>query len=310
MSLEAFVEDAALDWLDETGRPLGERASAHWDGVVARGEGALATCPYADRRRGSPMNVSALAQVQRHWPAVLDALSAHGGPTAAAAWRATCRLRWSPLWGPRPVPSVVAATFKTALGLNRPLTAWLLQHPGAAAEPLHQLIDPQELLVRLDAEGWLHGQHLVCSAPPGMLRASWTALHSDHRAQPHPADAAVAWVCGLWAVLGATRRLLRRGVLDEVPGWSPVADPRPDWPLVARWLGARGPGALVREVARFPPRLVLRLWDDEPPALVTLVDEAERADTLRGLDEAWARYLDDQRRRGHPGGAGSSATTR
>ena len=281
---DAFLHDHLLDWPDTEGRWLGETAAAGF----RTAEEDVAPCPYAGRAGG--MNAAALRQVNRHWPTVLDTLGAWSGPTAGAAWRATCRGRWAPLWHARPLPGPVAATFKTALGLHRPLTAWLLASPGAAAAPLHDLVAPDALPGRLLDEGWLHGQHLVCSAPPRQLVAAWQALARPTPAELHPADTAAVWVSGLWAVLGQTRELLRRGVLHEVPGWSPVASPHPDWPCVARWLGARGPGALVREVPRFDPAWSLRLWDVPPPPLVQLVEAATAATSLRALDEAWSAY--------------------
>ena len=131
---DAFLHDHLLDWPDTEGRWLGETAAAGF----RTAEEDVAPCPYAGRAGG--MNAAALRQVNRHWPTVLDTLGAWSGPTAGAAWRATCRGRWAPLWHARPLPGPVAATFKTALGLHRPLTAWLLASPGAAAAPLHDLV--------------------------------------------------------------------------------------------------------------------------------------------------------------------------
>ncbi|MCB9673974.1 MAG: hypothetical protein H6737_02600 [Alphaproteobacteria bacterium] len=283
----ALVDDALLDWRDVTGRWLGESAAAGWDPAPDE----VRPCPFAGSRRGEPMNAGALAQVTAGWSGVLAALTACSGPTAAHAWRATCRLRWAPLWAGPPVAAPTAAAFKTALGLNRPLTSWLLLAPGAASRPLAALVPPDRVVARLEAEGWLHGQHQVCAGPPGHIEAAWAALCASRPPDPHPADDAALVVSALWAVLGATRRLLRDGVLHEVPGWSPVATPRADWPESARLLLARGPGALVREVPHFEPAWALHVWEAVPPPLAALVDRCERAPCLADLDAAWRDLL-------------------
>lgn len=281
--LEALVHDSLLDWLDTEGRPLGESASPLWDGEGER------ACPFAGSRRGRPMNTAALAQVLAHREQALAALRAASGPTAGDAWLATCALRWAPLFGPRPVPATDAATFKTVLGITRPLTSWLLLSPGSAGEPLHTLVPPGTVVDRLEHEGWLHGSRQVCAAPPERIVEAWEALVVPDTPEIDTTGALVA--SGLWAVLGQTRSLLRQGVLHEVPGWSPVASPQPGWPAVTHLLAARGPGSLVREVPRFEPRWARHVWVDVPPALDALVTACEQSRTLSDLDGAWAAFV-------------------
>jgi len=273
--LAAVVHDHILDVPDADGRWLGESHAA----VEAPLDPAA--CPHADTRRGLPMHRAPWRQVAEHFEAVLDQLTAHSGPTAAHAWRATCRLRWGPLWGPIPVPSVDSAAHKTALGLERPLSSWLLLTPGAAARPLHELVSVDDYAARLDAEGWLHGRRSVCPAPPSVLARAWAALPSEEPPGPHGADIVPHWISGLWAVLGATRGLRKQGVAD--------ADGDAE---VLALLDAGGPGALVREVPVFEPRWALHVWEESPPALLALVDACEAAERLADLDQAWHTYLD------------------
>lgn len=235
------------------------------------------------------MNGAALAQVMGAWPEVLATLQAHGGPTAAHAWRACCRLRWGPLWGEPPVSEPVAAVFKTVLGLQRPLTAWLMLHPGAAARPLPDLVGGA-LAERLDQEGWLHGQVQVCAGPMGRIREAWLALHQPGPPEPDRAEVAAWWVAGLWVVLANARRCVRE---DRVPrdwAWTGAVDEH--WPLSLQRLRCRGPGAWVREIEVFDPAWVLRLFEDQPSSLLRLLDACEDADP-KGLDAAFDRFLED-----------------
>ena len=282
-ALQQLIDDALLDWRDTEGRLLGERHG------VGFGDEGHRPCPYGDSRRGRPMNRAAWGQVVRYWEGAVAALRAHGGPTAAHAWRACCRLRWAPLWGPQPVPVEDAVAFKTALGLERPLSSWLLLEPGAARRPLHALCAPNALVERLDAEGWLHGQASVCPATARHLVQAWEALSQPAPPFVHRADRSALWVSGLWAVLGATRRVLRDG--GGPSGWSPALGAAPGAPRVLHLLCARGPGLLVREVPRFEPRWALHVWDEAPDALLALVDRCEAATGLPALDAAWASFV-------------------
>jgi len=239
------------------------------------------------------MNAAALRQVVAHWPTVLSALSAATGPNAGDAWLATSRLRWMPLALPEPLPEGVAATFKTVLGLHRPLTAWLLGTPGASSRPLAELVRP---LSRLDDEGWLVGAHQACAAPPARIQDAWDALGSPIASELPPGaefGERCAWiVAGTWAILGATRQVLRSGS-DEAPTWSPVGPVDPDWPVVLRLLRKDGPGALVREVPTFDPTWVRDLHPALPPRVATSIEAAERAvgarSPLAALGEVWER---------------------
>lgn len=280
--LEALIADELLDWPDTAGRFLGEQASRRY-----QEGGDTVRCPYADSRRGEPMNGAALAQVMGQWPVVLQQIRSHGGPTAAHAWRATCRLRWGPLWSEPPVAEPVAAVFKTVLGLQRPLTAWLLMHPGAAGRPLSELLDG-DLGERLEAEGWLHGQVQVCAGPMRRIREAWEALEAPGEPADHPADVTPLWVSGLWMVLAHARSCVRE---DRVPAdWAWTGEVPAEWPRVLRWLRARGPGRWVREVEVFDPAWVLHLWEGVPEPVAQLAKDCERADP-DGLDAAFDRFL-------------------
>lgn len=285
-----------LDWVDRGGRRLGEQASPqqHPDGT------RLHKCPYHDARRGGLMNTAAYRQVDAHWSTVLAALREASGPSAAHAWQATCRLRWMPLHLGEPVEEEHAAMFKTALGLTRPLSSWLLLHPGAAAAPLHELVSVDEVVGRLDAEGWLLGAREVCPAPVHRIREAWEALAEPSATTELPAsaietaDRARDIVVGLWAILGATRAAITDGRAEHITNWSPIGEVDPEWPEVLVLLRKNGPGALVREVPRFEPAWALHVFDDPPPAVATAVRAAQQAmkmrDPWRALDAAW-RHL-------------------
>ena len=295
--MSALVADEILDRCDVAGRPLGEQAS----GRIGEVHTKLITCPYGDQRRGGEMNATAYGQVEAHWPAVLAALRQATGPTASAAWRATSRLRWLVLDLPDPVSEHIAAIFKTALGMNRPLTSWLLLAPGAASRPLDQLVPASKLLTRLDEEGWLIGSRQVCAGPPARILDAWGALSDPRDTDVLPADAlatadrATDLVVALWAILGATREALRAGCWDEAPSWSPAGPIQPDWPQVLRLLRMNGPGALVREVPRFEPEWALHVYDTPPEGVAQAVRGARVAlaepAPLGALDAVWRRCV-------------------
>lgn len=248
------------------------------------------------------MSLTAWQQVDRHWPAVIAALREATGPTAGDAWRATCRLRWLVLGLPDPVSEQTAACFKTALGLNRPLGAWLLLDHGAAARPLAEVAPPDRLMDRLDAEGWLVGAHQVCAGPPARIVEAWTALCDPAGTGDLPADAlaladeATDLVIALWAVLGATRQVLRDGRLDEAPTWSPAGPVDPGWPIALRLLRSDGPGALVRELPRFEPEWALHVLAEPPDHLAVAVAAVRQAlgsdRPLRALGDLWTALPD------------------
>jgi len=248
------------------------------------------------------MNTSAYRQVETHWSSVVAALREASGPSAGKAWQATCRLRWMPLHSAgTPVEEQHAAMFKTALGLTRPLSSWLLLNPGAAAGPLHELVSVDELVPRLDAEGWLLGSHQVCAAPAHRIREAWEALADPSTTTDLPApaietaDRARDIVVGLWAILGATRTAIMDGRADRIETWSPTGEIDPAWPEVLKLLRGNGPGALVREVPRFEPAWALHVFKEPPPAVATAVREAQASmaapDPWAALDAAWHRLV-------------------
>jgi len=301
-----LVEDGILDRCDTAGRPLGEQASSRISEVSTK----LISCPFHDERRGGQMNTTAYRQVEAHWPAVIAAFREATGPTASHAWRATCRLRWLPLGLPDPLDEQTAAIFKTALGMARPLTSWLLLNPGSASRPLGELMPASAFLERLDEEGWLLGSRQVCAGPPARILEAFVALSEPSETSDLPAEAlagadrATDLIVCLWALLGATREVLREGRWDEAPDWSPAGTVNPSWPEVLRLLRLDGPGALVREVPRFEPEWALHVYEAPPTVVAEAVRSARKAigseAPFAALDSAWTdcrRVLSPRRSR-------------
>jgi len=129
VSLEvALRANLAVDLIDVDGRPLGEVGSTRYD----RQRTELVSCPFADRRRGMPMNASALAQLRDTWKPLLSAAGALSDGTALGAWRACIGLVGAPVLfalahPDQPVPRPLSAGYKAALGFTQTLTHLLLQ---------------------------------------------------------------------------------------------------------------------------------------------------------------------------------------
>ncbi len=298
MLLDELLDDTFPWRHDVDGRPLAEGAAPAHKAAPTE----LVRCPFSGSRAGEPMNRTAWGQVARHGDAADAMLAAGSGPTAADAWLCTSRLRWRGLFHSEPVPRSVAIGYKLALGLQRPLTSWLLLTPGAADRPLEELMAPDEVFARLEAEGWLHGATQVCPAPPARIEAAWRSLCGAtgqyEAVEPDMvgAERATALVVGAWAVLGATREVLRAGRLHELPNTWRLGTPPPlDGPEVLTLLLRRGPTALVREVPRFEPEWALHVYGEEraPAAVAAAVSEARSAvgepEPFWALDQVWSK---------------------
>jgi len=295
--LDALLDDTFPWKRDTDGRPLAEGAAPQR--VQAPTE--IVACPFDGDRAGRPMNLSAWRQVARGFDHALAELCAVSGPTASDAWLATSRVRWRPLVHDEPVPVAVAVGYKLALGLQRPLTSWLLLAPGAADRPLAELVAPDDLLGRLDEEGWLVGARQACPAPPARIVEAWRALAGvTERCAPAPLgggiEGAIDVVVGAWALLGAAREVVRQGRLAELPSdWRIGTPPPPSGPEVLRLLLRPGPTALVREVPRFEPRWARHVFcrgavPDAVEEAVRAASEAMGSDRpLAALDEGWGR---------------------
>lgn len=170
------------------GQPIGGIAAADYDLDAAD----VVPCPYDDRRKGRPMDRTALRVVTAHWPLTLRAAAALSGPDATVhqAWRTCMGLLHAPLFhvelGPRPVPLEMVGGVKVALGFAQLLTDAMLSEDGAAARPLLALSSPDALFADLDQAGRLLGQQHVCSGTRPMFAAFWTALAGDDGPLPAP----------------------------------------------------------------------------------------------------------------------------
>ncbi len=250
----ALLDHPAPRLLDEDGRPVAE--------VGSEVEGTVPTvhvaCPYADRRRGMPMNRSALRQLGAVWPEVLARLSAYAGPppvTVHAALGAVLAgtstvVRWWCDHPDLPVPRGLAATYKTSLGLSQVLAASCLLEPDLGPAPLRSLGDADAFFSFLDDGGWLLGQVEACAGPRGAIGEAFDALCAGGGPTP-PWAPDVRWGIGL---LGAS--LLA----------APTADPA-SAPRLARLLGPKGPSwtrALFGAPGRSPAHVARWFAPDDP----------------------------------------------
>lgn len=271
-----LVDGAAAELVDVDGRPLGEVSSAAYDPSATE----IAACPYADRRRGEPMNLTALAQLSGCWRALLGTVAALAGPspTVHRAWWVATTCVAAPLVAPRPVPVELAALYKTALGLSQATAALLLAEGGVADVPLVALGDDDAFFTFLDDGEWLFGQVQVCAGSGPQIRQMFGALAGlgapvgpvgpAFAALPGGAEigAIGVEVIGLQAAyLTAARRAVRAGRADGLAG-TPAE----------RWLHA--PPPWLRALAAVPNRpveQVLRLFPTAgaPPVVARFVAE-------------------------------------
>jgi hypothetical protein len=223
-----LVEFAAIHLVDADGRPVAEVASPLYAGVPTE----LASCPYADNRRGMPINRSALRQMTAVWPSLLASVrflaTEAGPPTVHDAWRVAVTGLTAPLVAGSPVPVPLAALFKACLGMSQLLSALLLSDDGVADAPFVELGTAAELLGELDTGRWLIGEVQACAGPPPTILAMLQAFGGEPgEATLDPAFAGLGsrgvWVdeatgaIGLHvAHLAAVQAALRRGEGDGI----------------------------------------------------------------------------------------------
>jgi hypothetical protein len=219
--------------LDEDGRPLGELASPRYEEVTTE----VVACPYPDRRRGLPMNQSALRQIAPLWPAIVASVRVLVGdtPTMHQAWRVAMVGIAAPLVVDEPVPRLLSAFYKTSLGLSQVTTRMLLADDEVADAPFADLGDGEALFASLDQHGWLIGQVQVCAGTRAMFVQLGDALSGrpDPARPPTLAPELAALDCDALAELagaavhaqvrdlGALQDARRRGEALELPSVLP-----------------------------------------------------------------------------------------
>lgn len=243
----------SVDRLDEDGRPVGEVGSRLYD----RARTEIVACPYADARRGHPMNRSALRQVGACWPEVVVAARHLAGPapTVHAASAAALTASAIPHAWPdgAPIPRVVSVLYKASLGMSQVTAALLLAEDGVADAPFASLGDDEAFFRYLDDGRWLVGRDQACAGPEALIRELYRAVATVEERAPRPeilaevdleAVRAIALeVAGLQAVtLLGVSSCLGRGVLDGLEG-----------SIAEDWLAGRCP-AWMRSVLAAPGR--------------------------------------------------------
>jgi len=162
------------DTRDDENRPLNERrapASAR-QGVVSE----LRACPYHDERKGSPINVTALAQTTRHLEAVArDVARFRGSVPEQHGWDPMLVTVVDSLSAPglfllrHPglgrVPAETAVAYKVAAGFFGALRH-LLELEMRETIP----VTPEGFLGFVARERLLIGPSEACAGPPGMIR--------------------------------------------------------------------------------------------------------------------------------------------
>jgi hypothetical protein len=275
-----------VDRLDEDGRPVGEIGSRLYD--PDRTE--LVACPYADERKGHPMNRSALRQLGACWPDVVRAARWIVGqaPTVGGVWAAAITATALPhAWrDEEPVPRVLSALYKTSLGMSQATAALLLADDGVADVPFASLGDDEDFFRFLDAGRWLVGRDQACAGPEPMIRELVRAL-VDERPLEDPPRAlrdvnvdgvrqTAVRVAGVQAVtLLGVAQCVGRGVRDGLDG-----------SLAEGWLEGRAP-AWLRSALSGPgrrPEHVRRLF----PAGGTPTEVEELLASPPGTPGEWA----------------------
>lgn len=262
MIIDGVLDYAAVDLLDVDGRPCGEIASRRYPDVATE----VIACPYADARRGTPMNLSALRQLTAVWPALVASVRAQAGPnaTVSRAFRTVIAGTTGPLafraqHGDEPIPRALAALFKVGLGFSQVLSTLLLADDGVADAPLAELGDSDAFFAWLDRDRWLLGQVQACGGSAPMIAEMFDALcgrAGDAVLAPEVAaigeahvDPAVAAIGVQVAYLAALSRVVRGGGSIEGARGAPWLDRPP-----APWLRA------VASVPNRPPEHARRLF--------------------------------------------------
>jgi hypothetical protein len=216
------------DLVDGDGRALGEVSSPRYD--PARTE--LVACPYADARRGQPMNLSALRQLAAPWPALPSTVRALAGPapTVHRTWWVSLAGTVAPLLVDGPVPVGLSALYKTSLGLSQVTASLLLAEDGVADAPFAELGDDAAFFAFLDDGRWLVGQQQVCAGTAPQIREIARALAGgpplggpilaplDTPSIAALVDLAAAVVGLQAACIGAVYAAVRRGADDGLSG--------------------------------------------------------------------------------------------
>ncbi len=308
--LSLLLADAALDALDEDGRPLGEQASP----VLYRASSVdERPCPYEDGRARArmPMNVAALRQANTCWREVLAQLSrlaalhatSEGPLSGHQVWQAHLAVMCAPLlwWRAHdaPLPRALSALYKLSLGFATALPMLLLSQPGVGDAPLGEALSGEEFFALNDAQGWLIGQMQVCAGPKRLITQSYETICWANLSAPpaHPCferdeltrlSAAMARAHRdlMHAALLAREGLEGEDALTLCPGLelAPWARNMRAWPLSARLyhsLQPLRPFALVRALPGLKHDHLDRLWP-APQAPLTSAEPhpLRRADAL------------------------------
>jgi hypothetical protein len=251
--------------MDEDGRPLDEPSAAN---AYTRSDVRRVACPHADRRRGLPMNATALRQAKSCWPELMVFLR-QGAPTVEGAWHTTLAAM---LAGPRvgePIPRGLAALYKVALGLNQVLLGVMLRGDGLAARPLGELADPEQFYRWLDREGLLLGQLEVCAGSPQQFRDVWSALLEPGPGYSEP-DFATLQAAQL-ALMAATYQALKDGAPNDLG-------------FVGPWLHQNRPFAWLDCPPDRQPDHVQRLFSEPRASFGFGGDHAENQSIFRALE--------------------------
>lgn len=189
---------------DEDGRPLGERRAP--SAAKAQVAMTLEPAPYDDARKGGPMNVSALEQVQRHLKAVQHDVAAFYAlePGRPRSWERMLRAVLDQLSAPlvhvvrsgQPttrVPAAKAVGYKLAAGYFGALRRLLTAQAHGDARP----VTPEAFVDFIHQTRLLVGGNEVCAGPPKLI-AHTTEVFLDGLPEVRPTPDA-------WRLAVATR---------------------------------------------------------------------------------------------------------
>ena len=297
-----LVHQGELHWMDSDGRPLGEQSSPQ---RYAQAGAEERPCPYADSRRGLPINISALRQLRQHWDDILATIAHLGGKivpedqavtlhhawaTNAAANRMAVFVRLGQ--GLATVPAPVSALYKVSLGFTKVLPELLLQDPAAAEQPLHERLPPAAFFTHLDDQKLLIGSAQACAGSRAQVLRYYQALMSPDRyaarppigGRPPQLDDFARLARELFALIAVwvatVGGFVWQGRLQEVPDYhSAGPQHRSGWPIGLKvYRCPRIPSVgLVRGQRRLDPVQVTWMYPDgQYPR--TLIRFLERVD--------------------------------